>query len=433
MEIVEQALRPLLKMTQNFENSNPSILPHCVAESYKVFGFEFFVHMTNLKPHPAADAFPMMEQKRLNELKQDIEKNGLQVPIVISEGMILDGRNRFKACLELGLEPSTKTYDGDPWSFVWSLNGTRRDLVAEQRYLIWKHCHEQSETYQAEKRRIETEANRKRSEAAKVQHEVSNPRAGESMVKQQTVAAPKKAKADEHPNAKNKATESKTNLGAVQRGDQLYKERPDLAKKVMAGDIKPAEAHRQMKKDQVSAKVEDLPKDKFNVIYADPPWKYNDSQAVKGDYGSGTGAANSHYPSMTLSELKALDIPSMTADDSVLFLWATCPLLEDALELLKAWGFKYKAQFVWDKVKHNMGHYNSVRHELLLICTKGSCTPENVKLFDSVQSIERTEHSRKPEEFRDIINTLYPSFKKIELFRRGEAPEGWSVWGNEAL
>lgn len=395
------------------------------------------MQIANFKTHPAADAFPMMEAKRLEELKQDIEKNGVQVPVVLSEGMILDGRNRVRACIELGLEPPVKTFDGDPWSFVWSLNGTRRDLVAEQRYLIWKHCHEQSETYQAEKRRIETEANRKRSEAAKVQENRGN-RYTEPKekveVQQHCVATPlKKDKIYDHPNAKNKATESKTNAGAVQRGDQLYKERPDLAKKVMAGAIKPAEAHRQMKKDQVSAKVEDLPKDKFNVIYADPPWKYNDSQAVKGDYGSGTGAANSHYPSMTLSELKALDVPSMTASDSVLFLWATCPLLEDALELLKAWGFKYKAQFVWDKVKHNMGHYNSVRHELLLICTKGSCTPENVKLYDSVQSIERTEHSRKPEEFRDIINTLYPSFKKIELFRRGEAPEGWSIWGNEAL
>jgi N6-adenosine-specific RNA methylase IME4 len=80
-----------------------------------------------------------------------------------------------------------------------------------------------------------------------------------------------------------------------------------------------------------------------------------------------------------------------------------------------------------------MGHYNSVRHEVLLICTKGSCTPENVKLFDSVQTIEKTKkHSEKPEEFREIINTLYPSGKKIELFRRGDAPNGWSVWGNES-
>ena len=101
------------------------------------------------------------------------------------------------------------------------------------------------------------------------------------------------------------------------------------------------------------------------------------------------------------------------------------------LNLVKSWGFKYKTQFVWDKVKHNMGHYNSVRHELLLIATKGKCTPDNVQLFDSVQTIERTEkHSEKPDEFRSIIETLYTYGNKIELFARTKI-DGWEVFGNE--
>lgn len=117
----------------------------------------------------------------------------------------------------------------------------------------------------------------------------------------------------------------------------------------------------------------------------------------------------------------------------MLFLWTTSPLLPEGLRVAEAWGFKYKAAFVWDKVKHNMGHYNSVRHEFLLICTKGSCTPDVSKLFDSVQSIERTDkHSQKPEEFREIINTIYPHGSRIELFRRGDTPEGWKIWGNES-
>jgi N6-adenosine-specific RNA methylase IME4 len=134
---------------------------------------------------------------------------------------------------------------------------------------------------------------------------------------------------------------------------------------------------------------------------------------------------------MSLSELSALDIKSLAADDCVLFLWATSPLLPEALELAKAWGFKYKASFVWDKVKHNMGHYNSVRHEFLLICTKGSGTPQVAKLYDSVQSIERTDkHSEKPEEFRQIIESLYPNGRKVELFARSPH-DGWTCWGNE--
>lgn len=383
--------------------------------------------MKELQNHPAADAFPMMDGKRYEELKADILNNGQIESITLCDGMVLDGRNRYKACVELGVTPKFRTYDGDPWAYAWSLNGQRRDLVQEQRYLIWKFCHEHSSAWQNEKQRISDEANRKRSEAAKEQ-----PRNETGFAEKEAGSRTQCPKTSGEPGKESKAAASKTNPGAVARGDLLAKERPDLASAVMKGEIKPAEAHRQMKRDKVAERVSELPVDKFTVIYADPPWKYNDAQAVKGDFGTGTGAANSHYPSMTLSELKALDVPSLAADNAVLWLWATCPLLEDALELCRAWGFKYKAQFVWDKVKHNMGHYNSVRHELLLICTKGSCTPEKVKLFDSVQSIERTEHSRKPEEFREIINTLYPSGCKIELFRRGEAPAGWQTWGNES-
>jgi N6-adenosine-specific RNA methylase IME4 len=86
--------------------------------------------------------------------------------------------------------------------------------------------------------------------------------------------------------------------------------------------------------------------------------------------------------------------------------------------------------FIWDKVKHNFGHYNSVRHELLLLCTRGSYPREGKTLIDSVQTIERSdEHSEKPEEFRKIIETIYPAAKKIELFARKEV-QGWETWGN---
>ena len=123
----------------------------------------------------------------------------------------------------------------------------------------------------------------------------------------------------------------------------------------------------------------------------------------------------------------------LAEDDAVLFLWATSPLLEDSFRLLDCWGFQYKTQFIWHKVKHNMGHYNSVRHEHLIIATKGSCIPDNKKLFDSVQTIERTDkHSEKPEEFRQIIEQLYTYGNKIELFARKKVL-GWDAYGNEIL
>lgn len=163
---------------------------------------------------------------------------------------------------------------------------------------------------------------------------------------------------------------------------------------------------------------------KYRVIYADPPWKYSDKLV------DGYGPAEFHYPTMSIEELCLLPVKDLAEDNAVLFLWVTSPLLEDAFRVIHAWGFDYKTSFVWDKVKHNMGHYNSVRHEFLLVCVRGSCTPDNMHLYDSVQSIERTEHSTKPEEFRNIIDDLYQAGNKIELFAR-RTVDGWETWGNE--
>lgn len=165
-------------------------------------------------------------------------------------------------------------------------------------------------------------------------------------------------------------------------------------------------------------------KNKYRVIYADPPWSYNDKQNIEV-----LGGAEKHYTTMPLQDICDLPIPA--ADDAVLFIWVTSPMLEDVFKVIRAWGFKYKSSFVWDKIAHNMGHYNSVRHEFLLIATKGSCTPDVKRLYDSVVSIERTEHSKKPNEFREMIDTLYPTGGRLEMFAR-EAPEGWDVWGNMA-
>ena len=169
-----------------------------------------------------------------------------------------------------------------------------------------------------------------------------------------------------------------------------------------------------------------IPNNTYRIIYADPPWKYSD----KKEYAP-QGAAENHYPTMSILELCEMKLPK-TENNAVLFLWVTSPLLEDSFKIINAWGFNYKTSFVWDKIKHNMGHYNSVRHEFLLIATKGSCLPDTKKLFDSVQSIERTDkHSEKPEEFRKIIDTLYPQGKRIELFARKNNIKNWDLYGNE--
>ena len=168
--------------------------------------------------------------------------------------------------------------------------------------------------------------------------------------------------------------------------------------------------------------------EKYAVIYADPPWQYSsgdqhsteEQETVLGD----------HYPSMKLAEICALPQANLAASDCVLFLWCTSPTLEEAFDVINAWGFKYKASMIWDKVAHNVGHYVSVRHELLLIATKGQ-PPKVPKLVDSVYVEDRTEHSRKPRYFRDLIDELYPNGTRLEMFARGKLPEHWQGWGNE--
>lgn len=165
---------------------------------------------------------------------------------------------------------------------------------------------------------------------------------------------------------------------------------------------------------------------KYNIIYADPPWNYGDKQNSKT-----RGGAIKHYSTMKIKDICSLPIKNILDENCVLFLWVTSPLLEECFDVIKSWGFKYKSSFVWDKVLHNMGHYNSVRHEFLLICVKGKATPQTKKLLDSVVSIERTKkHSQKPNEFRQIIDFLYPTGNRIELFARQHA-DGWDCWGNE--
>ena len=173
-----------------------------------------------------------------------------------------------------------------------------------------------------------------------------------------------------------------------------------------------------------------LPEGCFRVIYADPPWAYNDSGVITANDAYGRAAR--HYPTMSIGELCALPVRDHVTDDAVLFLWVTAPMLSECWPVIEAWGFTYKTLMVWDKVAHNYGHYVSVRQELLFICTRGSCTPDApTPMPDSVVVERRSEaHSEKPASFRKVIERLYPLGRRLELFGRREV-EGWTVYGNE--
>ena len=162
----------------------------------------------------------------------------------------------------------------------------------------------------------------------------------------------------------------------------------------------------------------------YNVIYADPPWRYNFSKDSKDDI-------EAHYPTMPLEEIKALQLP--TTEQAVLFLWATAPKLREALEVMDVWGFEYKTNAVWDKERIGMGYYFRGQHELLLVGNKGGMSPPSSDARrSSVIRKKRTKHSEKPPEVHEIIAAMYPAGKYLEVFARKEYP-GWVVMGNEVF
>jgi N6-adenosine-specific RNA methylase IME4 len=168
-----------------------------------------------------------------------------------------------------------------------------------------------------------------------------------------------------------------------------------------------------------------LGKKLYGVIYADPPWRFE-------PYSRETGmdrAADNHYETMQLDDIKAMKVPA--AQDCVLFLWATVPMLPQALDVMVAWGFEYKSHCVWVKNRVGTGYWFRNQHELLLVGTRGKIpAPAQGDQYSSVIEANLAKHSSKPAHFAEMIEALFPNVPAVELFARGKRL-GWDTWGNE--
>jgi len=167
----------------------------------------------------------------------------------------------------------------------------------------------------------------------------------------------------------------------------------------------------------------------YVVIYADPPWQLAGMTARR--------AIENQYPTMSTPDICKLPVKDIVADDAVLLLWTTVPTLPEALQVMEAWGFTYRSCAVWVKPSIGMGQWFRLRHELLLLGARGKMpVPLEANRPDSVIEAKPGRHSEKPEQVYELIERAYPEFVQpdlaLELFRRGAARTGWSVWGNEA-
>ena len=171
--------------------------------------------------------------------------------------------------------------------------------------------------------------------------------------------------------------------------------------------------------------------EKYSVILADPPWQYTTKECLA-KTSILNGELNTHYSTMTLDELKRLNIPKISSENSLLFLWVVSPMLDDGIDVLKSWKFIYATiAFVWYKQRTNPGHYTMSECEICLVGKRGTIPkPRGARNIRQFLSEMRGNHSSKPDEIRNRISLMFPSQKKIELFAR-EKHEGWDVWGNE--
>ncbi len=170
---------------------------------------------------------------------------------------------------------------------------------------------------------------------------------------------------------------------------------------------------------------------KYKIIYADPPWKYQDKSKSHG------GGAESHYPCMSTKDICDLPIDKISDIDSVLLMWVTMPFLKEGMQVIESWGFKYKTcAFTWVKTNKDksiymgMGRHTRANAEICLLATKG----KGVKRIDAgiknTHLFPRGKHSAKPKEFISLIEQLYGRLSRVELFARNKQ-KGWDSWGNE--
>ena len=337
--------------------------------------------------HPAADLLPLLEGPEFVAFVESIQTRGQIEPIVLdTEGRILDGRNRARACLELGIEPDSVTYNGDDFmGEVVALNLLRRHLSTSERAIFADRLAQLGPGRPAETARNGA---------------VSQGEAADLL---------------------------RVGRGSVQKARALRESgRTDLYDAVARGDKKLDRAVREMKRDESAAKLRaeptPPPRGPFRVLVIDPPWRYEKNARV---VDARRGEVD--YPDMGHEEIAALPVADMAEPSgSILWLWTTNAHMPAAFDLLERWGFEHKTILTWNKDRIGMGDWLRGQTEHCLLAVKGSPT-----VVLSAQSTRLDaplrEHSRKPDEFYALVESLCPG-PKCELFARQPRP-GWVSWG----
>ena len=378
---------------------------------------------------------PELTEEEYTELKNDIAQRGVMIPIEYDEaGHVLDGHHRLKACGELGIKDFPKVIragmtESEKLIHARRLNLARRHLTGDQKQKLIR-------------------------DQLKATPELSDRQIAKGLgVSHPTVSVQRKAM--EENGDVEKFTTSIDTLGREQprkhkpvtvfnptKKEEAAMKNPEVVERMRGHDGKSIQqVCNAMKKEEVKRRAEEYAAvqtgvvdiastdKKYNIIYADPAWRY---------WERGNKNQELHYPTMSLEDICALPVKNIADDNCALFLWITYPILPDAFKVIEAWGFEYStAAFVWVKRnKHNdkpffgCGSWTRANSELCLLATRGHVERLDAGISQVIESPVE-EHSKKPDITRTLITRLLGELPRIELFAR-TAAEGWDVWGNEA-
>lgn len=374
----------------------------------------------NYEYHELANLFPMMEQSQYEDLVADIKENGLIESIILHEGKILDGRNRYNACIDSNVVPNFVEYEGeDALSYVISLNLNRRHLNESQRAMIGARL-----------------ANMKGRRKVDEFSHFSNKDASDKLnVGIDSVKKAKKVQKEGIEDLQKSVEAGKVSVSAASDIATLDKEEQEvivakgedeilkMAKEIRAkkSEIRKAERIADIIKQTEDIKNLDINFDKsYSCIVIDPPWGYGT------EYDPNGRRAANPYPEMTLEQIKDIKLP--TTDDCVLWLWTTHKFMRHSFDIIDTWGFRDVSILTWKKDRIGLGSWLRSQSEFCIMCVKGSPVV-NLSNQSTVIEGRLREHSRKPDEFYSMVNSLCVG-TKLDYFSRQQR-NGWDTFGND--
>lgn len=407
--------------------------------------------------HQLANLFPLIEGDAFAELVEDIRAYGVREKIKILDGQILDGRNRYRAAIAAGVLDETDDYrypgigegtgsikppfaafvpqiDGDPLAWVLSKNLYRRHMTESQLAMSGAELATMRQGERTDLPSIEG-----KSEEAP---QYSQKQAAELM--QVSVTSVERAAVVRKHGVEGLADRVKQGEMAVSVAEQIARLPVSEQLNILRGAdpkafgrvarerrsvIQAEKKERRIEREaDLGARQVAMPTKRFGVILADPEWQFE-------PYSRETGmdrAADNHYPTSSTDLIASRAVASIAADDAVLLLWVTVPMLLQGIAVMQAWGFTYKSHAVWIKDRVGTGYWFRNQHELLLLGTRGNIpAPAMGDQFRSALSHDVAEHSTKPPFAHEIAEAYFPSLPKIEMNARRARP-GWTAWGLEA-